>query len=322
MKLCPNCGQPNEETALFCEQCGHKLNKADFQNQATIDLSNNKESSTTNNELDIHDSLAQEQPTAPQRPQPPRRTQKNIWLIVAIIFLVILLLSFFFKQPSDPKTTEPTNQSTTEQTTEDQQLAKYDAIVAEAKKLTIDGKYKESQLKLAEIPVSVLGKNQFLSIKEAVDDLTVTNEQGQKEQQDKTEEEDQKAEEHPTFTGQFAKWANTYSFYYAQEGQIQRTLTIGANGSVKQNNSDGTQFFGQATIASASGALPSYDTEELYPTTLPATKIVHPDVKITIQWENGGETQVLYGYLSYSSHLALTDGEEDDDAINEVWLTY
>jgi hypothetical protein len=125
-----------------------------------------------------------------------------------------------------------------------------------------------------------------------------------------------------TFVGDFAKWANTYTFYYSQEDQIQSTLTISANGGVTQNNYDGTQYFGKAVITSADGEYLSYETNELYPGEMPATKMIEPNVTITIDWDNGGGSQVYYGYLSYSSRLALTDGREKGAGVNEVWISY
>lgn len=125
-----------------------------------------------------------------------------------------------------------------------------------------------------------------------------------------------------TFTGDLAKWANTYTFYYSQSSQKQSRLTIATNGGVTQSNYDGTQYFGRATIVNASGDILSYNTDTLYPTRMPSTKTINSNVKITIQWDNNGGSQNLYGYLSYSSRLALTDGLNKGSGVNEVWITY
>ena len=55
---------------------------------------------------------------------------------------------------------------------------------------------------------------------------------------------------------------------------------------------------------------------------LPDKKQITSNVRITVEWDNGGGTQQFYGYLSYSSRLVLTDGIEKQNGINEVWITY
>jgi hypothetical protein len=91
---------------------------------------------------------------------------------------------------------------------------------------------------------------------------------------------------------------------------------------VIQSNYDGTQYFGKATIESYSTDVLSYNTDKLYPVDLPAKKEITSNVKITVEWDNEGDTQQFYGYLSYSSRLVLTDGIEKQNGINEVWITY
>lgn len=328
MKYCTNCGHKNEDEAVFCEQCGQKLDEP-----VETKVINNQPESQSTEPLEIQSAATQtqqenKQPELQRTPPTNRGNSKKPWMIAVIVILVGIILGtilfFVLRQPnaSQSETESSTQSSTQEMTKNSEQLEKYDAIIAEAKKLTIDGKYKESELKLAEIPVSALGKSEFSSIKEAIDDLTEKNNQGMKEQETRESQENKSSTSNSTFVGDFAKWASTYTFYYAQRGQIQRTLTIGANGSAKQNNDNGTQFFGQATITNATGDILSYNTDELYPTSMPGTKMIHPDVKITIKWDNGGGTQTLYGYLSYSSRLVLTDGAEKGSGVNEVWITY
>ena len=65
------------------------------------------------------------------------------------------------------KQVEATGQSTSSSVDQ----TKYDAIITEAKKLTAEGQYKESEEKLATIPVSDLGKPHYSIVKETVEKL-------------------------------------------------------------------------------------------------------------------------------------------------------
>ena len=62
------------------------------------------------------------------------------------------------EKTSVTKQVEATGQSTSSSVDQ----TKYDAIITEAKKLTAEGQYKESEEKLATIPVSDLGKRNNL----------------------------------------------------------------------------------------------------------------------------------------------------------------
>ena len=215
----------------------------------------------------------------------------------------------------------------TEKTSQaDKTIETYDGIVKEAKELNVAGKFKESELKLATIPVSVLSNEKYSTLKEIVEKLSNTNNQGIQK-----EEDQQKTNQTPAngssnsasnFTGELAKWANTYVFYYLLDGQKQSRLTIAGNGGVTQSNYDGTQYFGMASIISDETDVLSYNTNTMYPSNLPATKMIHSNVTITIQWDNGGGNQVYYGYLSNSSRLILTDGMSQNKGVHEVWVTY
>lgn len=315
MKHCPNCGAANQEDAMFCEQCGYRFGEE----SEALD--------TTEKKVPVDNRPAA---IPVDRSNQPKQPKNKIPIIVGVVILLGIAIGagIYFATMKKPEPA-PVTQSTeapkeTSETTEE--VNKYDDIIQEAKILTINGEYKESSLKLASIPVSDLSKEEFKSIREAVEELTKQNNTGIQEEKGKqaAEANKQAAQSSGTggFTGDFAKWANTFLFYYSQSGQKQSSLTITANGGVTQNNYDGTQYFGKATITGSGGSILSYETNESYPTGMPATKMIRPDVAITVQWDGGGGSQVFYGYLSYSSRLVLTDGISKNAGVNEVWITY
>lgn len=305
MKVCPKCGGKTSEQSRFCEHCGYQF----VQEEAS-----QKRTQANNLQTDY-----------PQNPA-PKKSNVSKWLLAiagVAILAVVVGVGLAVAGGSDDSAEVTSSSSTTD-------TSKYDELIAEAKELTINGEYKKSNLKLSRISASDLGKNEFSTIADEVDELTEKNEEGLEQTEDK--ETTQKAQEkhqsavtttgtNSGFSGDYAKWANTYNFYYSQSNQKQMGLTIGANGSVTQKNNNGTQYFGKATITSASGEVLSYETNERYPNELPETKIINPNVSITITWDGGG-TQTYYGYLSYSSRLALTDGVAKNDGVNEVWVSY
>ena len=321
MKVCPKCQAQNDDQAAFCEQCGYH-----FTEEEAVEPATQAERLQTETKPEPTAAVASRRTTE-------KTGNKVPWLVGGIIVLlgVVLGLSLYlFLGNSKPaptatsstqmESTAKSQSNTAESSTEEDELTKYDDIITEAKKLTIAGKYKESELQLAAIPVSALAQDKYSTIRSAIEDLNAKNAAGMNQQAAKDTQGN--AGGNSTFVGDFAKWANTYTFYYSQEDQIQSTLTISANGGVTQNNYDGTQYFGKAVITSADGEYLSYETNELYPGEMPATKMIEPNVTITIDWDNGGGSQVYYGYLSYSSRLALTDGREKGAGVNEVWISY
>ncbi|MGL4705006.1 MAG: hypothetical protein ACRCVO_02205, partial [Enterococcus faecalis] len=78
------------------------------------------------------------------------------------------------EKTSVTKQVEATGQSTSSSIDQ----TKYDAIITEAKKLTVEGQYKESEEKLATIPVSDLGKPHYSIVKETVEKLNNQNNEG------------------------------------------------------------------------------------------------------------------------------------------------
>ncbi|MDH6364114.1 cytoskeletal protein RodZ [Enterococcus sp. PF1-24] len=365
MRICPNCQTENEENVRFCKECGFN-----FTNEEVEEAVVASEPAEVKPEIETFES--EEIPTVEKNIVIPSasetKNKKTPWLIGAVIVLLAtivggLIFFFIWNQPQrtiiktadsvisevKTKTTassevakkkKTTTTSSTETTTKDskktsdkEDLTKYDATIKKAKELTLDEKFKESELKLAEIPVSDLAKEEFKSVREAVDDLSKKNTAGIEAAKKNKGKQTEKAVE-PTpaapapstagssFVGDYAKWANSYVFYYNQNGQKQGTLAIAANGGVTQTNNDGTQFFGFATVTGSAGSILSYNTNDMYPASQPQSKSINPNVSITIQWDNGGGTQVLYGYLSYSSRLVLTDGVAKGSGVNEVWISY
>lgn len=297
LRICTNCHAENDNNAKFCHECGEKLPNTKALSRA--DTSNKKQ-----------------------------RNNTSFIVLIALFACLIFIGAFFLfntfktKTPETAASSTATNSTSSTATSSDtNELSQYDAIISEAKKLNIEGNYKESELKLASIPVSELAKTEFSSIKDAVEKLSASNNEHIQEENKKTTAQ-QNATSEGTFTGDLAKWANTYTFYYSLTSQKQSRLTISANGSVTQSNYDGTQYFGKATIENYSSDVLSYNTDNLYPFDLPDKKQITSNVRITVEWDNGGGTQQFYGYLSYSSRLVLTDGIEKQNGINEVWITY
>ncbi|MHC5228983.1 zinc-ribbon domain-containing protein [Enterococcus sp. LJL99] len=330
MKKCTNCQTQNSDDSNFCDQCGKPL--------AAKENLGEQQGNSAVNETRTKD-VKKRQP---------------LWIGLIVVAIGIILAIFIFiafkpsnNQESASKSVQSSTKVSTKSTKEEQsqtqaqattnakdsketvatkeEVENYDAIIKEAKELNIEGKYKESELKLAAIPVSALGKSEYATIKEAAEKLTNSNNEGLQKQKEATTSnatQTQTASASTTFVGDLAKWANTYTFYYSQDGQKQSRLTIAANGGITQSNYDGTQYFGHATIENSSGSMLSYNTDTQYPFRMPSTKMINANVAITIQWDNGGGSQVLYGYLSYSSRLALTDGLNKGGGVNEVWVTY
>ncbi|MBO0451983.1 zinc-ribbon domain-containing protein [Candidatus Enterococcus murrayae] len=310
MKLCPRCGEENSDRSLFCEHCGYEFAKSE---------TSPKRSQGAN--------LQETAPISNYTPNPQKSSVPKWAFMIAGLALLAVVVGVGFAMAG--RNNNEAQLPATSSTSSTIDTSKYDEIIAEAKELTINGDYKKSNLKLSRIPASDLGKSEFSAIADEVDDLTEKNEEGLKQEEDKEATQKAQEKDRPAvrtsgstsgFSGDYAKWANTYYFYYSQTSQRQTALTIGANGSVTQKNVNGTQYFGKATITSASGDVLSYETNEQYPTEMPDTKLINPNVQITVTWDGGG-TQIYYGYISYSSRLALTDGVSKNDGVNEVWIS-
>ncbi|WP_407854958.1 zinc ribbon domain-containing protein [Enterococcus hailinensis] len=312
MKYCPKCGAENKDQSRFCEECGHAFESSENSPKR------NQGANLKNNSEPLN-----------QTSNPKGGFPKWLMVLVGVaVVAVVVGVGLALAGGSNDEATTPSSTGVTLNSTSTSNkidTSKYDKLIAEAKELTINGEYKKSNLKLSQISASDLGRSEFASIADEVDELQAKNDDGMK-QTDQTTDSSQKASDSvksssgSAFNGDYAKWANTYYFYYSQSSQKQGSLTIGANGSVTQKNVDGTQYFGQATITSASGDVLSYETNDQYPMDMPDTKMINPNVRITVTWD-AGSTQTYYGYVSYSSRLALTDGVTKNAGVNEVWIS-
>lgn len=319
MKKCQQCLTENREEANFCEKCGNKLAMGKVQMDRPVE-----------NHL-----------RGQRHKKQPLLMMVSIGLVAVIaIFFIIFTVSVknkaakietamtttssTVKEKELDKKKEAVASKTSNNVVIEKQLAMYDSLMQEASDLTAKGEYQASSLKLAEIPASLLTKAEYTTLQKLVENLTELNTIGAQEQKiviEPIQNESAQLSTTSTFVGDFSKWADTYIFYYGQSEQQQFFLTILADGWVTQTNYDGTQYLGQATITKASGSVLSYNTDQLYPIKQPKTKMIQPNIKITIQWMNNGGTQELYGYLSYSSRMVLTDGRSKSSGVNEVWIT-
>lgn len=321
MKKCQQCLAENREEANFCEKCGKNFVLEQLKTDTTVESNSRRQ----------------------------RHKKQSLWIVASIGIVVTMVIFFsvstmFVKNKSakieTAMTTTQTTTSSTEKTTRvekatgasntsndsviEQQFATYDSLIKEASELTAKGEYQASSLKLTEIPAALLTNVEYKALQTLVENLTELNTIGVQEQKNATEYTQHVSSQSSTtstFVGEFSKWADTYFFYYGQSEQKQLFLTILTDGWVTQTNYDGTQYFGQATITKTSGSVLSYNTDQLYPIEQPETKRIQPNIKITIQWMNNGGTQELYGYLSYSSRMVLTDGRSKSFGVNEVWIT-
>lgn len=300
MKRCPRCGKENSDKSLFCEHCGFEFAKNDVSPKRTQGTKLKEGTRSSKNSSDTPNASFPKWPFA----------ILGLALLGAIVGIGLAVAS-------RPNIARPIPETTVSSSSAD--TSKYDELIAEAKELTNDGEYKKSNLRLRRISASDLEKSEFSEVAAEVDELTKQNEAGLKEEseasQDSHEDEDAQV-----FTGEYAKWAGTYQFYYSQTSQKQRTLTISASGKVTQKNTSGGPNVGKATIMGASGEVLSYETNRQHPTDMPDTKLINPNVQIIVTWEDGS-TQTYYGYVSYSSRLALTDGVSKNNGVNEVWVS-
>ncbi|WP_207940757.1 hypothetical protein DOK78_001709 [Enterococcus sp. DIV2402] len=349
MKYCPSCGKELLEGANFCGQCGTKIEK---EIPKEVPLTKEEPPKTP-----VEPVVAKKiSPVKAERSEIIKKKRPNPLIITLLLIIfgiglaIWFLLSVFTTKPeatiteaTDISTTETTSLSTTASTiasttasSEEPLSAKYDDILENAQRLADEGNYSESELELSTIPEEVLARSEYASVKKVVDEIHAQNqpaieaakakeeaEQKKAEQEQKAKEEQAKKEKankkeeksDPVFVGDFASWATSYGFYFAQEKQNQSSLTIGTDGRVTKDAQTG-----KATVENYSGDTLSYETNEQKPTKIPATKTVHPNVRITIKWDNGG-SQVLYGYTSFTGRLVLTDGASKGNGINEVWIT-
>lgn len=302
MKVCPKCGKENNDKSLFCEHCGFEFAKTEASPKRTQGVK------------------LQETTRSSKGSTNPRKSSFPKWpfaiLGLALLGAVVGIgLAIAGRSNGRVQPIPTTNVSSSSIDT-----SKYDEILAEAKEFTNDGEYKKSNLRLKRIPASDLDKSEFSDVAAEVKELTKQNEVGLKQEASDSSQDSQEDEDSKVFSGEYAKWAGTYHFYYSQTSQKQKTLTISASGKVTQKNASGGPNVGKATIMGASGDVLSYETTRQHPVDMPDTKLINPNVQITVTWENGS-TQIYYGYVSYSSRLTLTDGVAKNNGVNEVWVS-
>lgn len=326
MKVCKECRTQNLDSAKFCEQCGKPLEEVTTQTNQTRSEMNQQGAQ----------GMGQPQPQqAPMNPTPQKQPSgnKNTSIMVGILVGIVIVGASVIFYMSQGNAAKGNLTQTTETSAKETKTSKYDDVLSKAKSLTLDEKYKESELELNKIPVSELSKSENSGIKEAVDEISEQNKEGLKKNEDekekkhserkKVESDNVKRSSSVKSTGNIGKWAGTYDFYYNINGdQTQSELTIFSDGEVVQDNRNGSTYTGVASITSASGSVLSYNTNAGSPSRMPSTKMIDPNVEITVIWDNDGGTQSYYGYLSYSDRLALTDGSSKSGGVNEVWIKY
>lgn len=265
-----------------------------------------------------------------------KREHTRKFATLAIILLsTIMLTGCGAKLAGDQGGNAPTS-SAKNVSTEDNKatLAKYEGILQTARDLTADKKYDESNKALNTMSVTELAKADFAPVKDAVDEVRSENTAGiqaaaEAKAAKKTKKAATKAKSAPATNTQpappaFASWEEWTGDYHYWDGgysRHQESLSIDRNGNVSQT-SDNANYTGHATATSSSATgILSYDVTGIEPENqyFP-TKTINANVKITITWDNGGGTQVFYGYTSYAGSKVLTDGKSyGGDAVNEVW---
>ncbi|WP_367295693.1 hypothetical protein [Levilactobacillus yonginensis] len=208
--------------------------------------------------------------------------------------------------------------------------AKDESILKEAQELNADGKYKKSNQKLSTIDLADLNKKGFGTLKTEFFNLQKSNDKfllKKSQSGSKTAATNNggstTSNTAPTTNNSFnsyGKFTGDYYFYNDDDGDRQQSsLTINSDGTVIQNNNDGSAFHGSATVKSSgeTGVL-SYDVTS----DTNDTKSINANVEVDVVWSNG-EHETYYGYMSYDGDSVLTDGKSyDGDLVNEVWVHY
>jgi len=217
-------------------------------------------------------------------------------------------------------------------TTDNSKLKKAEAILKDAQALNADGKYKQSNKKLSSIDLADLNKKSFSALKTEFFTLQKSNDKfllkKSKDSSNKSTTTTKSGSTATTTTAKstpatnnsfdnYSKFVGDYSFYNYDEDRLQSDLTISSDGTVVQNNTDGSAFHGVATVkASGASGILSYDVTS----DSSDTKSIKADVEIDVTW-SGGDHETYYGYTSYDNYSVLTDGKSyDGDLVNEVWV--
>ncbi|MFC6253571.1 hypothetical protein ACFP1H_03010 [Secundilactobacillus hailunensis] len=201
------------------------------------------------------------------------------------------------------------------------QLSEDEGVIKTARDLNENGNYKSSNKALNGIKLTDLNKKGFSSLKTEYFQIQKSNDafllkQGKQQNQAAQSNGTTNLNTNNSFDN-YSKFVGDYSFYNYDSNRQQSDLVIDSDGTVVQENNDGTSFHGVATISpsSQSGVL-SYDVTS----NTNDTKSINANVKIVVAWSNG-ENETYYGYTSYAGGAVLTDGKPyKGDLVNEVWV--
>lgn len=205
-------------------------------------------------------------------------------------------------------------------------ISEYEGIIKSARTLNESGNYKASNKTLNSIRIADLSKSGFGSLKTEYFQLQKSNDAfllKKAKKQNQTANTNSNGGTTDLSTNDsfssYSKFTGDYQFYNYDPDRLQSDLIIDSDGTVDQENTDGTSFHGVATISpdSQSGIL-SYDVT----TDTNKTKSINANVKIDVTWSNG-QVETYYGYTSYDGNSVLTDGKTyHGDLVNEVWVKY
>lgn len=206
-------------------------------------------------------------------------------------------------------------------------LAEYNGVIKTARTLNQDGQYQASNKALNQIEISDLSKSGYSSIKKEYFDLQKSNDNFLLKKNGTTSDNSQTTNNttntpsrtNSSFNG-YGKYTGDYYFYNDDDGdRNQSDLNISSNGTVIQNNQDGSTYSGSAVVKpSGQSNVLSYDVSS----GSNDTKTIKADVEIDVTWSNG-EKEVYYGYTGYDDSIVLTDGQSySGDQVNEVWQKF
>jgi len=257
---------------------------------------------------------------------------KKRWLTALVLVLAVSGLAgcgtnsagsgkLLAKSSSSSKTSQATSAT-------NDKLKKAESTLKTAQALNADGKYKKSNQQLNSIDLSDLNKKSFSALKTEFFTLQKSNDKFLLKKQKTTsskpaattktgnDHSDSAQATNDSFDA-YSKFVGDYTFYNYDDDRVQSDLSISSDGTIVQNNNDGSVYHGVATVkaSSATGIL-SYDVTS----DTNDTKEIKANVEIDVTW-SGGDHETYYGYTSYDNYSVLTDGKSyDDDLVNEVWV--
>ncbi|GEP24785.1 hypothetical protein [Lentilactobacillus diolivorans] len=201
-------------------------------------------------------------------------------------------------------------------------ISEYEGIIKTARDFNENGHYKASNKALNGIRIADLGKKGFSALKTEYFQIQKSNDafllkQGKKQNQAATSNGSTTNLNTNNSFSSYPKFVGDYTFYNYDPDRLQSDLIIDSDGTVVQENTDGTSFHGVATISSYSqSGILSYDVTS----DTNRTKSINSNVKIVVTWSNG-QNETYYGYTSYDGGAVLTDGKTySGDLVNEVWV--